>query len=134
MRHHHAIVAHTVAAAVFLVLAGLALAPYQYGTVTPFYGFIAGPGLFLGALAGAAWVDGWLMSKATRENAVMREDIRRVASVQGIAVSPAGWHQYVRNTGCDVNGALSDKFVDEHSDRRGMSGNRTSPAARAVGD
>jgi len=111
MRRHHAIVAHTAATAVFIILAGLALAPYLYGTVTPFYGFIAGPALFLGALAGAARLDDWLTSKACRENSAAAEDAWGIASVSGIAVprawaSHASWRQYVRNSGCVAVRAL----------------------------
>jgi len=83
---HRAIVAHTAATAVFLILAGLALAPYQDGAVTPFYGFIAGPGLLLGTLAGAAWLDGWLISRVSRENGATTEDARKIAYVPGIAL------------------------------------------------
>ena len=95
--NHHTIVAHTAAAAVFVSLAGLVLAPYQYGTVTPFYGFIAAPFLFLGALAGAVCVDAWLMSKASRQNEVTTENIRRQ---QRSARRSHGWtFRWPRNAG-----------------------------------
>lgn len=91
--HQRAIVAHTVSTAVFLVLAGLVLAPYQHGTVTPFYGFVAAPVLLLGALAGAACLHRWLTSQPRRDTGARPQDSR---GQRRTAVRASGWADRMR--------------------------------------
>ena len=89
MRRYNTVIANTATGAAFLITAALVLAPYQSGTITPFYGFIGAPALLLAALAGAAWLRDRLIPKtsalASRE--LPEEVAPAAASVTRVAVT-----------------------------------------------
>ncbi len=59
------LVIHAGVSTAFLLVATVILTPYLAGGVTAFYGFVASPGLLLGAAVAALWLDNRLSSHDT---------------------------------------------------------------------